>query len=328
MNISITTYSKTLIALAAAVLLASPAASVKAADLGLGGDTGWVDAGYYDTASPSYGGDTGWVDTGYYDTANPTYGSGYSPMNYGTPSFGGGSFGSMPLSFGGGSWGVPSGNSSAVSSVYAPSTLYAPTTIDDHTYAPILTNTCTAVNSCNTSYDDHSVFNAPTTITTTNPAPVIINNSTPNYSYPQPVYTPQYQYQSQYQQQYQAPVAYNYPPSYQYAAAPYVSLSAVPYTGLDLGPVGTTLYWSFLVLWSLAAAYLIAVKKVQNKVFASLNNFFYGSASQLDSKKSSDLPSSGATLATPASQTFSHQAATAMTGIDSFIQSQINRARA
>lgn len=36
-----------------------------------------------------------------------------------------------------------------------------------------------------------------------------------------------------------------------------VYLSQIPYTGLDLGPVGTILYWAMLVIWSLAAAYLI-----------------------------------------------------------------------
>lgn len=36
----------------------------------------------------------------------------------------------------------------------------------------------------------------------------------------------------------------------------YVSLSELPYTGLDLGPVGTALYWLMLILWSLALAYV------------------------------------------------------------------------
>ncbi|MDB5245429.1 MAG: outer membrane protein [Parcubacteria group bacterium] len=36
-----------------------------------------------------------------------------------------------------------------------------------------------------------------------------------------------------------------------------VYLSQIPYTGLDLGPVGTIVYWLMLVIWSLAAAYLV-----------------------------------------------------------------------
>ncbi len=37
----------------------------------------------------------------------------------------------------------------------------------------------------------------------------------------------------------------------------FVYLSQMPYTGLDLGPIGTAMYWLMLVLWSLAAAYLV-----------------------------------------------------------------------
>lgn len=37
----------------------------------------------------------------------------------------------------------------------------------------------------------------------------------------------------------------------------YLYLSEIPYTGLDLGPVGTVLYWIALIGWSLALAYLV-----------------------------------------------------------------------
>lgn len=46
---------------------------------------------------------------------------------------------------------------------------------------------------------------------------------------------------------------------------PYVSLASLPYTGLDLGVWGTVAYWGFLILWCLFAAYLIVVKRIQNK---------------------------------------------------------------
>lgn len=39
-------------------------------------------------------------------------------------------------------------------------------------------------------------------------------------------------------------------------ALAFVYLSQIPYTGLDLGPVGTVVYWLALIVWSLAAAYL------------------------------------------------------------------------
>src|SRR6185369_3712323 len=66
------------------------------------------------------------------------------------------------------------------------------------------------------------------------------------------------------------PVAYN--------QTPYIALSAVPYTGLDLGFWGTIAYWGFLVLWCLVAAYLVVVKKVQNRILRSLNSFLFGDA--------------------------------------------------
>lgn len=64
------------------------------------------------------------------------------------------------------------------------------------------------------------------------------------------------------------------PPTYN---TPYVSLASVPYTGLELGPYGTVIYWSFLILWCLFAAYLVAVKKVQNNIA----NWFTGKRSEV-----------------------------------------------
>ncbi|KKW19366.1 MAG: hypothetical protein UY63_C0015G0007 [Parcubacteria group bacterium GW2011_GWA2_51_10] len=136
------------------------------------------------------------------------------------------------------------------------------TTISERTdiFAP--TNTCTSPNSCN----DNSIFNAPTTIsapttvTVTNPAPTqtaIVN----------PIVVPQYNVQA-----YVPPVTYpTYPtyPSYQpyvqpYVApvnpivnpAPYVALTQIPYTGLDLGLFGSAAYWVALLAFALAAGYL------------------------------------------------------------------------
>ncbi len=214
-------------------------------------DYGWVDTGYYDTWAPSYSSyeDYGWVDTGYYDTWEPTYdtytSSSYSDSysDYGG-GYGSGSIGGGSLGYGGGAIGYSTpGYSSSVSSVYAPS------------------NTCTAPNTCNTSYDDHSVFNAPTVVTITDN-----NNDTYkeekrrgydyyDYGYRQPVYT--------------------YQPAY-YNPTPYVTLSQTPYTGLELGFWGTIAYWSFLVLWCLVAAYLIAVKKVHTRIAKRLQTFLFG----------------------------------------------------
>ena len=73
------------------------------------------------------------------------------------------------------------------------------------------------------------------------------------------------------------PPVYN-PPVYYPPQTPYVTLSAVPYTGFELGPVGTAIYWSLLVLWCLIAAYLIAVKKAHVSLARRLNNFLFGSS--------------------------------------------------
>lgn len=66
--------------------------------------------------------------------------------------------------------------------------------------------------------------------------------------------------------------------AYTQPATPYVSLSTVPYTGLDLGPVGAVIYWSLLILMCLVAAYLVAVRRVQNDIARSVKNFLFGSS--------------------------------------------------
>lgn len=86
------------------------------------------------------------------------------------------------------------------------------------------------------------------------------------------------------------PIVYQNPP-------PYINLSAVPYTGLDLGPVGTALYWGFLVLWCLIAAYLIAVKRVHLSVLRWYKKALFGST---------ELTTGGEGVAAPAFAGFSH----------------------
>ncbi len=81
-----------------------------------------------------------------------------------------------------------------------------------------------------------------------------------NYTRPQPVYYNTYRIPS---------------PTY-YGPVPYVTLASVPYTGLDLGPWGTAFYWLFLGLWCVFGAYLIAIKRVQNRAAAWLKTFLFG----------------------------------------------------
>jgi hypothetical protein len=100
---------------------------------------------------------------------------------------------------------------------------------------------------------------------------------------------------------------------------PFVTLSQVPYTGLDLGPVGTVIYWGFLAFWCALAAYLIVVKKVQNSVYASLKGILFGSgASHATHAQASH---------TPHASHVSYAAPAEVDATDSFIVSQINRSR-
>lgn len=74
-----------------------------------------------------------------------------------------------------------------------------------------------------------------------------------------------------------------YPPAYQptyptYTNDPYVTLSAVPYTGLELGSYGKVLYWSFLILWCVFAAYLLAVRRVYNDMARWFRRSLFGGA--------------------------------------------------
>ena len=55
-----------------------------------------------------------------------------------------------------------------------------------------------------------------------------------------------------------------------------VALAAVPYTGLDLGPVGLVIYWSVLILFCIVAAYQLAVKCIHMKFFRWLKVFLFG----------------------------------------------------
>jgi len=253
-------------------------------------DSGGYD--YIDTYTPdtSYAPSSGGYD--YIDTYTPDT-SGYT--SYGTPTYDTSSYGGSYLS--GSSFGGYGG------SFLQPAAVGGNTNVSSSVFAP--TNTCTAPNTCNTSYDDHSIFNAPTTVTIAGGG----SNSYPVYT---PVYTPSYQ--PVYQPTYQQPIVYNQP-------APYVALSAVPYTGLDLGPWGTAAYWGFLILWCLGAAYLIVVKRVQNKLVSTLNGFLFGTTAKHEAPTVVAHQAHAPVIKTVPAQTI-------FSGIDPFIASQISRATA
>jgi hypothetical protein len=180
--------------------------------------------------------------------------------------------------------------------------------------------------STNTNVNNNVItINQPVAQTPVYPQPVCPSGTTgywPNCVYPQP---PQYdicpnipgiQTTLPYGYYIQNGYCYQTITSPVYPITPYVTLSQVPYTGYELGPVGTALYWGFLVLWCLIAAYLIAVKKVQNKVAA----WFTGSS---PTPSHAHVAHSAPVAHAPR---VSAPVALRYTGIDPFIQSQINRA--
>ena len=294
------------VALAALILVAvSFAIAPKAHATELGG---WDDVGYYDMSTPTY------ADT--YDYSTGSYG-GYSSPSYTQPNY------TRP------NYTQPNYTRPNYTqpNYTAPSYTNTWDNGNTYTYAPSNTETCNAVNSCNdNSYRDNSIY-SPTNIVTDshnivtssfdshnvyNPYPVSYPTTQVVYaSAPvQPTYT-QPAYQPTYQPTYQPRVAYNNPG---------ISLAAVPYTGLDLGPWGTAVYWGFLVLWCLIAAYLIAVKKVQNK-FAT---WLFGSTA-LTTGGATPVAAKTAQVA-PKAAVMETKIAPQFAGIDPFIASQISRA--
>ena len=164
-------------------------------------------------------------------------------------------------------------------------------------------NNCVGTNNCNT---------ANTVIT--NPSPTVTYTS-PTYSYPS---YPSYSYSQPYS--YTPPVIITSSGT----TNPYVSLSSIPYTGLELGFWGTLAYWGFVILWCLFAAYLVVVKRVQNKFMA----FLFGKSEPAHNPSIGSVEPGQASASAYATVS-SVQTSTKHDAIDSFIMGQIqNRARA
>lgn len=279
-----------------ALALAIAPINAKAADLPIDGGGYW----YTESATPYF--DSLPMDTsGYWYTESATPYYDYAPSYYDSfsyPSY------SAPYSFF-----TPSYYSAFPSQSQSQSQSLSNTNVN--------TNTCTN-NSCNTNLNAPTTINAPTTVTVA---------STPAPSYPvYPVYPTYPTYPTVYDicpniagTQSTLPAGYYIQNGYCYVtysyptAQPYVTLSQVPYTGLELGPVGTALYWTFIVLWALFAAYLIVVKRVQNKIA----NYFFGR---------SRVAHAGNTASHTHTKHAAPEAAPAHEdSIDPFIQSQIYR---
>lgn len=239
------------IALAALVLLAltfTPSAA-GAADFE---DYGWVDTASYDTWEPSYDSydDYGWVDTAYYDTWEPEYDYETDYGSYGYEDTYGGSYGGG--SYGGGSYG--GGSFGGGSFFGSPSYIYQPQP-----------SRPSSNSNTNNNYNNNQNQNI-------NDVDVNVNVGAERDYDRNRDHDRDYDYEYEYD--YRNPVVYN-PPVY-YNPTPYVTLSQVPYTGLELGFWGTIAYWSFLVVWCLIAAYLIAVKKVHTRIAARIKTILFG----------------------------------------------------
>jgi hypothetical protein len=259
----------------------------------------------------------------------PSYSSGYSMPSFGGTSFGGGSFGggyAMP-SFGSANYAYRQANFPQYTTpVFTPPVFTPPS----NTVVTTNTNTCTN-NSCN--YADNSIVDNSvvdnSVVDNSVDNSVTIKNSFNNQEKKQErrhdCYDYNYGNQQGYGQQGYNYGSYDYQGNcYSYAApitfpvntTPYITLSQAPYTGLDLGPFGEVLYWTFLVLWCLGAAYLVVVKRVQNKLVGFLNGFLFGASAKTAAAHAARAPKA---QAAPASAPLVEE------GIDPFIMSQIKR---
>jgi hypothetical protein len=96
--------------------------------------------------------------------------------------------------------------------------------------------------------------------------------------------------------------------------APYVTLSQVPYTGLDLGPVGTALYWGTMVLAAALGGYLIVIKRVQNGLATSIGTMLFSDA---------DTGEESEPEGTPEPETAPEPQAEPEDAIDAFVRAQV-----
>ncbi len=344
MTSSLDTLRNGSIALIAFVLLALPMTFAHAADMD---ESGWYTDGYTD--SYPYAEDTGWVTDSYtdsypygsdygYDTGYMG-GSGYTGSGYlGGGYIGGGSYLPTPHTSTGGqtqtqSQGQSSNNvnTNVNNNVITINTPAAPAPVYNYPQPTYNYPVCTlTVN--NYGYNNgYNYNNQPVTLSWTSQYATsgFISNGVGSVALSgsvsvNPQYTTTYT-GTFYGQNGQTvtcsatvtrgPVAYN--------STPYIALSAAPYTGLDLGFWGTIAYWGFLVLWCLAAAYLVVVKKVQNRMLRAINSFLFGDAiSTHQVVTATSTPMHSAPVHTYSAPVV----ATQVDAIDDFIMSQVNKA--
>ncbi len=122
------------------------------------------------------------------------------------------------------------------------------------------------------------------------------------------------------------------------APAGSISLSQVPYTGLDLGPIGTIIYWLTLLIICALVAYALVVKRVQESFLMNVRIVLFGhpeKASHPVYKKAEmntakAAPASAAVAPTTAVggvELPTISASSSEDKTDDFIMSQINRSK-
>ena len=324
-------------------------------------DTSWIADSYTDYYYPSYNNDTSWIADSYTDYYYPSYS--YDNYSY-TPSYTP-SYNYIPSysysSSGGGSQHQNQdqnqqqtqstivsnnnyNNNNVIVNVPAsqPPVVYVPPT----SYYPV--PTCTL--SASQTYFPYNYYNSnqPVTLTwsssnansgyITSIGSVSNSGSRVVYLNTTTTYTGTFYGQNGQNTTCSVTITFgSYIPSY--PTTPYVTLSQVPYTGLDLGPVDTALYWGFLVLWCLFAAYIITVKKAHVKVANSMKNFLFGTSSPAPiapvAQTSSDLEVIVNTVRAILEGSSSKTTHTAVSSpvkttdaVDDFVMSQVNRVRA
>ncbi len=306
------------------------------------------DYGMYTTSPVDYGTYT----TSPIDTYTQPYttADAYVPPDYGTyttsPVYDYGTFTTSPLVYASGydyypaySYGYGSYDYYYPSSGSYPSTSYYPTYTPavyakskPEVYKPYVaptytggtgsghTDTCVGTNNCNTTY------NNPTPVIPTNPVtPVIIDNNNTNtntnnntnnnvitINTPAPTVTTVVKERERSRADYRQPVYYQ-PPTYN--STPYVSLSAVPYTGLELGFYGTVIYWSVLVLWCLFVAYMIVVKQAHIKIARWFKTFLFGGTAVVAATE----------VVAPTKREVAHAPTQTLDKTDDFIMAQVLR---
>jgi hypothetical protein len=188
---------------------------------------------------------------------NPTYSSDGDYSTGGGYSSGGGYSVTSP-SYGSSVYSTPGLGGGYASSVYTtPGTGFASTPI--YTPTPVTHTSTPAPIVYSTPVQTPVVYNTPVqtqtqTVAATAAQPIIINNNNTNTNTNTNVNT--------------APVTPVATAPVQYIAvahvaqaapyiAPSVSLTQIPYTGFDFGPIGDSIYWAALLAFAVAAAYLL-----------------------------------------------------------------------